>query len=107
MNDSIEKGSRFVAAKAQVVRVQFGQLPAGAQARQPQDRIGAGGQAQVHLWRQMVEQKGERLVNRRGLDHVVIVEDEHQAIRKARDLVEQSGQDRFDVDLSGRLKRAQ
>ena len=41
--------------------------------------IFAGGDDQVHLGRQVLEQKGEGSVNRFGLDHVVVVEDEDES----------------------------
>ena len=58
-------------------------------------RIFTGGDDQVHLRRQVLEQKGEGLVNRFGIDHVVVVQDEDEIVREGGDLVEQGGQDRF------------
>jgi len=52
----LEKGGYFAGGKTQVSLAQFGQLSAGAQARQGQGWIGAAGQTQVQLWRQMIEQ---------------------------------------------------
>ena len=41
-------------------------------------RILAGGDDQVHLGRQMLEQKGEGFVNRFGIKHVIVVKDEDE-----------------------------
>ena len=40
-----------------------------------------GGDDQVHLRRQVLEQKGEGFVNRFGIDHVVVVQDEDEIVR--------------------------
>ena len=55
----------------------------------------------------MVEQKGEDLVNRCGFDGVVIVKDKNQVIWENRNLIEQGGQNCFDVDLTRGLQRGQ
>jgi hypothetical protein len=60
-HDLIEKSGCFGQREAQIVRAQFRHLAAGAQAWQR--RIGTAGDDEVHVARQMVEQKGERLVN--------------------------------------------
>ena len=50
---------------------------------------------QVHLWRQVLEQKGEGFVNRFGIYHVVIVQYKDEIVRDGGDLVEQDCQNRF------------
>ena len=40
-----------------------------------------GGDSQVHLGRQMLEQKGEGFVNRFGINNVVVVKDEDEMVR--------------------------
>jgi hypothetical protein len=57
--------------------------------------------------RQVVEEKSEGLADRWGFYHVIVVEDEDQAIWEARYLIEQEGQNRFDVDRARGLKRGQ
>ncbi len=53
---------------------------------QRQRRILAGGDDQVHLRRQVFEQKGQdvvdgcRRINRSGVNHVVVVQDEDEAL---------------------------
>ena len=49
----------------------------------------------MHLWRQVLEQKGEGIVNRLGINHVVVVEDEDEMVRDGGDFIEQGGQNRF------------
>ena len=55
----------------------------------------AGGDDQVHLWRQVFEQKGEGLVDRFGINHVVVVKHEDEALREGGEFVDQSRQQRF------------
>ena len=55
-----------------------------------------GGDDQVHLWRQMLEQKGEGLVNRFGINHVIVIQDEDEMVRDGGDFIEQGCQNRFD-----------
>ena len=78
----------------QVGGAQFGQLAPGAQPGQRQRRILTGGDHQVHRWRQVREQEGEGVVDRFGIDHMVVVEDKDEIVRQGGDLVEQGGQDR-------------
>ena len=52
-----------------------------------------GGDDQVHLGRQVHEQKDERLVNRLGIDHVVVIQDEDEIVREGDDLIEQGCQE--------------
>ena len=60
----VEKFGGFGGGKAQVGGAQFGQLVAGAQPGQGELGVLAGGDDQVHLGRQVLEQKGEGIVNR-------------------------------------------
>ena len=54
-----------------------------------------GGDDQVHLRRQVLEQKGEGMVNRFGINHVVVVQDEDEIVRDGGDFIEQGRQNRF------------
>src|SRR3712207_6093634 len=54
-----------------------------------------GGYDQVHLWWQVLQQKAEGIVNRCGINDVVVVEDENEIVRDGGDLIEQSRQNRF------------
>ena len=58
-------------------------------------RVLTGGDDQVHLWRQVLDQEGEGIVDRFGIDNVVVVEDEDEIVRDGGDFVEQGRQDRF------------
>src|SRR3972149_1513065 len=54
-----------------------------------------GGDDQVHLWWQMLEQKGEGIVNRFGINNMVVVKDEDEIVRDGGDFIEQGRQNRF------------
>ncbi len=61
-----QKGRGFVLRETQVVHAYLCHLASGSQARKGKRWIGAAGDDDVHSprwWRQMVEQKGEYLVN--------------------------------------------
>ena len=49
----------------------------------------------MHLGWQVLEQKGEGMVNRFGIDHVVVVQDEDEIVRDGGDFIEQGRQNRF------------
>ena len=63
----------------------------------------------MQLRRQVVEQKGESLVDRLGCDEVVIVEDENvgATLVVARQIVDQQGQKRFQRRQLRRLQHVQ
>src|SRR5690606_16018041 len=54
------------------------------------------GNGHMHLWRQVLQQKGQRLVNRLGIDQVIVVEDQYELIPGGGDVIDEGGQDRFD-----------
>jgi hypothetical protein len=58
-------------------------------------RILTAGDEQVHPWWQVLEQEGEGIVNRSGINNVIVIEDENEIVRDGRDLIEQDGQNRF------------
>ena len=74
----VEKFGGFGGGETQVGGAQFGQLTPGAQPGQGEMRILTGGDDQVHLRRQVLEQKGEGLVDRLGLNQMVVVKDEDE-----------------------------
>ena len=57
-------------------------------------RILSGGDDQLHLRRQMIEQKGERFIDRFAIERVIIVEDEDELIGDGGQFVEQRRQQR-------------
>ena len=103
----VEKAGGFGGGKTQVGGPQFGHLAPGAVASQGELRILTGGDDQVHLGRQVVEQKGEGLVNRCGINQVVVVQDEDKIVRDGGDFIEQGRQQRFGGRRLRGLKRPQ
>ena len=86
-----ERG-RLLGAEAQVGGAQLGQLAAGAQARQGQRRVLAGGDHQVQRRRQVVEQEGDRGVDGRRAHEVVVVEDQQTGVGQGGQVVDQVGE---------------
>ena len=66
-----------------------------------------GGDDQVHLRRLVLEQKSEGLVNRFGINHMVVVKDEDEIVRDGGNFIEQGCQNRFDGRWLGRLEYTQ
>ncbi len=91
----VEKFGGFGGGKTQVGGAQLSQLTPGAQPGQGEMWILTGGDDQVHLWRQVLEQKGEGLVNRFGINHMVIIQHQDEVVRNGGDFIEQGGQNRF------------
>ena len=87
----VEENGRFFCGKAQICGAQFGELATNPQARQRQGRVFTGGDDEVKLWRQMVEQEGEGVIYWWGVEPVVVVEDEDEGVGNGRRLVEQHG----------------
>ena len=48
-----------------------------------------GGDDQVHLWWQVINQKGKCFFNRFGIDLMVIVQDKDEIVRDSCNLIEQ------------------
>ena len=78
----------------------------GAQPGQRERRILAAGNDQPELRRQMIDKEGQRLVDRRGLDHVIIVEDEHRIAQRG-EIVQQRRQQHIGRRRLRRVQRAQ
>ena len=91
----VEKVGGFGGGKTQVGGAQLGQLTPGAQPGQGKMWILTGGDDQVHLWRQVFEQKGEGFVNRFGINQMVVVQDKDEIVREGGDFIEQGCQNRF------------
>src|SRR4029079_9794692 len=89
-----EKDCGFVCRETQLLGPQLGNLPSRAQPCERQRRIFAGGDYQVQIW-QVIEQEAHRLVDRRCLEFVIIVEHQHAALRQYGQVVEQGGQQGF------------
>ena len=102
-----EKGGGFGGSKPQICGAQFGQLAAGAEPGQ-----GERGSSRVAMTRcscggRCSTQKGEGLVNRLGIDQVVVVQDEDERVREGGDVIEQGRQDRVDGRWLRRLQHTQ
>ena len=67
----------------------------------------SGGDDQVQLRRQMIDQKSERLIDRFGIKCMVIIQHQHHPIGDHGDFVQQSGQQRFAGRWLRRLERGQ
>ena len=80
--DLVQEVGRFLDRET-YVGAQFKQLVARTQPGQRQRRIGTGQQNKCNLRRQMIEQEGQRLVNGRVVDDVIVVQHQDQAIRGA------------------------
>ena len=90
-----EEFGRFAGGEAQCLGAEFGELSTAAQASERQLGVFAGGDDEVHLGGQMLEQEGEGLVNRWRFDEVVVVEDEDEVVGDGGDVVEQGGEHCF------------
>jgi hypothetical protein len=67
----------------------------------------AGGDDEVHSWRQVLDQEGEGIVYRVGINEVVVIEHEEEIVRDGSSFVEQGRQNRFGRRRLGGLKRPQ
>ena len=93
--------------EAQIGGAQLGQLAPSAPPRQGQVRVLAGGDDQVHPRRHVLQKKGEGIVDRPGVDGVIIVEHEDEIFRHGADFIQERRQNRFDGSLLGRLEHRQ
>ena len=76
-------GSPPLRGETEIVGANFDQVAARPQPRQGERRVGARGDHEVESRRQVVEQVGHGLLDRRRGDQVVIVEDERDIARQA------------------------
>ncbi len=70
-------------------------MPPGTQTGQGQVRVFTGGDDQVHVWGQVFDEIGEGLVNRFGIQNVVVVQDEDEMVLYGGQVIEQGRQQRF------------
>ena len=90
-----QKGCGLVGGEAQLLGAQLGDLPARAQPCERQRRILARGDNQVQRGRQMVEQEAHRLVDRRRLQYMVVVQHQDALVRHCGQVVDQDRQQGF------------
>ena len=72
--------SGFFGGEAQIVRANFRQLAAPAQAGEWKGGVFPAGDHQAHLRREMIEQKRQRFVNGLRRDQMVIVKDKRDVL---------------------------
>ena len=82
---------RLLQRKAQVGAAQFGEVPPGAPAGQWQRRIGAGGQRQVQLGGQMLDQKVEQGVDLAAMNRMIIIQHQDNIVRHIGQIVDEQG----------------
>ena len=80
----VEVGGGLVGREAQVGGADLDELAPRPQAGQRQRRIGAGGDHQVDLWGQVLQQERHPVLDVLRVDHVVVVEHEHDVARAPR-----------------------
>ena len=61
----------------------------------------------MHLWRQVLEQKGEGVVYWFGINNVIVIKDEDEIVRDGGDFIDQGCQNRFDWRWLRGLERSQ
>src|SRR5438105_3113702 len=100
----VEERGGLVGGETQIGGSKLSHFSAPAQATERQRRIDAASDHQVQLRWQVVQQKSHALVDRRCRDQVVVVEHQHDMLRKGANLIEHPGQHCLD---GKRLKRLQ
>ncbi len=78
----------FLGGKAQILGADFGHLLAGAQARQGQGRVCAGGEDPMKIGRVVIQAVFQRLVNFGAVDDMVIVQHQTQRLLEGGQFVE-------------------
>ena len=81
---AVEVRRRLVGGEAQVGGADLDQLAARPQASQRQRRVGAGGDHQVDLRREVLQQERHPGLDVVGVDEVVVVEHQHDVVRQRR-----------------------
>ena len=93
---AVEVGGGLLLGEPEVGRADLDEVSTSTESGQRQWWVGARGDRQVHVGRQVIEQERDPLVHLWGLDHVVVVEHQQQAAASGGELVEQGRQDRLD-----------
>src|SRR5260221_14600660 len=79
----LEKSHNLLRRATQLVGAYFQYLPTCSQQRKWQGRIGASGQDETQLGREMLHEIGEGAVNLRLGDQVIVVEDQEKLLSSA------------------------
>ena len=101
----VEVGADLVAGEPQVGRADLDQLPAGAESRKGQRRVGAGADHQPQLRRQVVDEERHPGRDVDAVGEVVVVEDERELAGMHAQLVDDAGEDGLDRRLAGLQER--
>ena len=98
LHDVVEEPVGLFGGEAQVAAADLDQLAAGTQPGQRQRRVGAGGHGEGDVWRQVLEQLSDDVVDTRIVDHVVVVERQHRGTGHQVEVVDQAGDDRIRLE---------
>ena len=79
----VEVGRGLVGREAQIGGADLDEFAATPQASQRQRRVGAAGDHQVHLRREVLQQEGHPVLHLACVDDVVVVEHQHDVVRAA------------------------
>ena len=102
----VEVGISLIGREAQVTRSDLDQFAPGSHPGQRERRIGAAGDHQPHVGRQVIQHEGHAGLDVRRSDDVVVVEDEDEVAGLRVELVEQGRQHGFGRQV-GRLEDRQ
>ncbi len=94
VHDAIKEGLGLFHGEEKLWAADLDQLVARSQTAQGQRRIGSGHHDQVNLLRKVHQEESDRVVNRLGLNQVVIVQDDDQVAGQVAQIVQQRGEDR-------------
>jgi hypothetical protein len=95
----------LVRREAQICRADLGEFAPRPQASQRQRWVGTAGDHHVELLGKVLQQERHPALDVRPVDHVVVVEHQHDVVRPRAELVEQRREDRLDRRWPGRLKK--
>ena len=103
----IEIGGGLVRGEAQIGGADLDEFAATSQASQRQRRVGTGGDHEVGPWRQALQQEGDAGMDVVCVDHVFVVEHQHDVLRLRPELVEERREDRLDRRWLGLLQQGE
>ena len=99
----VEVRRRLVGREAQIGGADLDEIATPPQQRQRQRRVGATGDHQMNLWRQVLQQEGHPVLDVARVDQVIVVEHQHHVVADGAEVVEQRGEYRLHL----RLRRLQ
>ena len=91
----MQEGGAFLRRKAQNSGVNLLKVATGTPAGQRQSGFGAGRHDQMQRGWKMIDEIGQRLVNLRGGNDMIIVKDEQQSRRLPSGIIQERGEDLF------------